>query len=79
MILLVESFGNQFIWINLWLLTRRKFQAPRNVVIGLQEYTIASCIHPEDVTLRSKLLKPVSVLNGDLRFPDTRISIYAGL
>ena len=79
MILLVEPFGDQFTRISPWLITRRKFQAPCNIVTGLQECSIAGCIHPQDMTLQSSLLKPVGVLDGDLRFPDACISIYEGL
>ena len=77
--ILIEPFGDQFARISLWLVTRRKFQAACNVVTSLQERTIAGCIYPEDMTLRMRLLKAVSVLDGDLRFPGTRISIYQGL
>ena len=71
MIFLVEPFGGQFTRISPWLVTRRKFQAPRNVLTGLHECSSAGCVHPEDMTLRVGLPKPVSVLNGDLGFSDT--------
>ena len=45
----------------------------------LQDSTMNDCIHPEDIALRSRLPKPMDVLDGELRFPDTCINIYEGL